>query len=205
METRNRRRLAPEERRRELLRALAEELEVRDFHRLSVPAVVQRAGVSQGLFYRYFDDLDDAFIALLEQDVVPRLLEATERLRLDHPTAEDVERDLARWFEELARLVDEQGAVLRAGLVAAPSGSGKATAYCRELIERFRTWGETLLQDVNGSPPFRAVNARHVSQMVVGMTLHCALNGFEGSDPRAWAREMARFEVWGLLGHGPED
>lgn len=200
---RARRRLPPEQRRRELLDAVAAELAATDFHALSVPAVVRRAGVSQGLFYRYFDDLDAAFVALLEDRVVPALLAATARTRLDRSDAAGIEDDLAGWFESLAVLVEEQGPLLRAALLAAPTGSGVAARYCRDLIERLRRWGEGLLEAVNGEPPFRSVDAYHVSHMVVGMTVHCALLGLEGADARSWAREMAGFEAWGLLG-GPE-
>lgn len=176
------------------------ELTVTDFHRISVPAVVRRAGASQGLFYRYFGDLDDAFVALLDERVVPRLLMATTQLRLDHGRAADVEDELVAWFEHFALLIESEGAVMRAALLAAPSGSGKAATYCRDLIEQLRQWGEHLLETVNGRPPFRRVDSHHVSHMVVGMTVHCALHGLEGVDRRTWALEMGRFETWGLLG-----
>lgn len=195
-----RRRLAPEQRRRELLGALATELAGADWHRLTVAMVVRRADASQGLFYRYFHDLDEAFIALLEDRILPPLLAASDQLDLDHTEGTEVEASLTRWFENLATLVAQEGPVLRAALLAAPSGHGPAAQYCRDLIEQLRAWGEGLLQPLNGQHPYRDVNARHVSHMVVGMTIHCALTGLDGAEPATWAREMARFEAWGLLG-----
>lgn len=194
-----RRRLSPGQRRIELLDALALELHDVGFHALSVPAVVRRAGTSQGLFYRYFADLDAAFIELLEERVVPRLREASGDLRLDHGRGVEVESDLAAWFEVLAALVDEQGAVLRAALREAPTTAGGAGDYCRELIEEFRRWGAGLLEQVNGRPPFRQLDAQLVSHMVIGMTLHCVFTGLDGADPGRWAQELASFEAWGLL------
>jgi AcrR family transcriptional regulator len=194
-----RRRLSPAERRGELLDALARELDETGFHELSVPAVVRRAGTSQGLFYRYFDDLDAAFIELLEERVVPRLRKATGRMRLDHDRGVDVEAALAAWFEVLAALVDEEGAVMRGALREAPTAPGVAGDYCRALIEEFRRWGAELLEQVNGRPPFRRVDPHLVSHMVVGMTLHSIFTGLDGVDPARWARELASFEAWGLL------
>ncbi|MGK2930474.1 MAG: TetR/AcrR family transcriptional regulator [Acidimicrobiales bacterium] len=201
----SRRRLSPAERRAELLDALAAELAETDFHQVAVPAVVRRAGASQGLFYRYFDDLDAAFVELLEDRVVPRLREATESLHLDHERGVDVEVDLAAWFEVLAALVEDDGPVLRAALQAAPTASGAAGDYCRALIEGFRQWGEDLLREVEGRPPFRRIDPHQVSHMVIGMTLHCVFNGLEGVEPSRWARELAGFEAWGLLARPDDD
>lgn len=200
MTSEGRRRLAPADRRRELLDALSEELVETDWHRISVPMVVRRAGASQGLFYRYFDGLDEAFVALVEQRIVPRLADAGNRLRLDLDTPGDVELSLTAWFESLARLVLDEQHLVRATLVSAPTGSGRAADYCRELLAGLRQWGQSLLEGVNGTGPYRSVDAALVSHMVVGMTVHCALAGLDDTDPCDWAREMARFEAWGLLG-----
>lgn len=194
-----RRRLTPAERRAELLDALAAELAETDFHQVAVPSVVRRAGASQGLFYRYFEDLDTAFIELLEERVVPQLQAATERLRVDHDRGHEVEDALAAWFEVLAALVHDDGPVLRAALLAAPTTSGAASDHCRALIEGFRQWAEDLLREVGGRGPFRDVDPHQVSHMIIGMTLHCVFNGLEGAEPRRWARELAAFEAWGLL------
>ena len=188
-----------------MLDALAAELAATDFHQLAVPAVVRRAGASQGLFYRYFDDLDAAFIELLEERIVPRLQAATARLSLDHGRGAEVEDALAGWFEVLATLMHEEGPLLRAALQAAPTTSGVAGDYCRGLIEGFRRWGEDLLREVNGEGPFRRVDPRQVSHMVIGMTLHCVFNGLDGVEPARWARQLAGFEAWGLLARSDQD
>lgn len=167
--------------------------------------VVRRAGASQGLFYRYFADLDAAFIALLEDRILPPLMAMSDELRLDHPHGSQVEESLARWFEGLARLAVEQRPVMQAALLAAPSGRGRAAEYCQGLLEQLRQWGEGLLEPLNGTDPYRLVDVRHVSHMVVGMTVHCTLAGLDGTDPAVWAREMARFETWGLAGHPRDD
>lgn len=179
--------------------ALAVELAETDWHGITVPMVVRRAGVSQGLFYRYFSDLDAAFIALIDERVVPRLAHAAERLRLDVDTPEAVEEMLAGWYKGLARLVVDEPALVNAALLAAPSGAGAAADYCRQLLEDLRAWGQALLEGVNGAGPYRQVDAELVSRMVVGMAVGCASVGLGDTDPARWAREMARFEAFGLL------
>ena len=199
VEASGRRRLSPEVRRQELLGALTVELGESDWHGITVPMVVRRAGASQGLFYRYFCDLDEAFIALVDERMVPRLAQAADRFRLDVETPEAVEAMLAGWYEGLARLVVDEPALVRAALLAAPSGVGAAAEHCRQLLEGLRAWGEVLLEDVNGVGVYRQVDAALVSRMVVGMAVGCASVGLGDTDPACWAREMARFEAFGLL------
>lgn len=205
MDAVKRQRLSPEDRRCQLIDALADELMESGWHGVSVPRVVGRAGVSQGLFYRYFTDLDDAFVVLVEQRLLPRLVEAGEQLRFDVDRPDDLEAVLSAWFATLGQLMLDQRDLLTAALLAAPSGTGRAAEYCREVLESFRQWGEQLLEDVNGTGIFRRVDAALVSQMVLGMTIQCALAGMGGRDVQHWAREMARFEAGGLLRHDPEN
>jgi len=40
---------------------------------LTVPAITGRAGAAQGTFYRYFRDVQDVFVALLDERIVPGL------------------------------------------------------------------------------------------------------------------------------------
>ncbi|MFV1989791.1 MAG: TetR/AcrR family transcriptional regulator, partial [Acidimicrobiales bacterium] len=166
---------------------------------ISVPVVTRRAGVSQGLFYHYFDDLDDAFIALVEDRIVPRLAEAGSCVEVDVDAGEDLERSLTQWYESLAKLLLNEPHLVRATLLAAPTGTGRASDYCRETIDGLRLWGKDLLDEVNGTGPYRLVDTSLVSQMVVGMIVQCALTGLGDTDPHYWAQQMARFEVWGLV------
>ncbi|MCH9730436.1 MAG: TetR/AcrR family transcriptional regulator [Actinomycetia bacterium] len=199
MAGRSRRRLAPETRRQELLDALAAELAETQWHRISVPMVVRRAGASQGLFYRYFGDLDEAFIALVDDRIVPRLSDIGGRLRLDVGSPEAVEAMLTGWFEGLAELMVDEPHVIKATLLAAPTGAGAAADYCRGLLDELRQWGQGLLEQVNGTGPYRKVDAALVAHMVVGMTVQCVSTGMGAIDPARWASEMARFEAFGLL------
>jgi AcrR family transcriptional regulator len=70
----SRTRLAVDRRREQLLRAGVELLRTNTPDAISVDAVVQKAGISRGLLYHYFEDKDAFVIAVLEQ--------ASERLRL---------------------------------------------------------------------------------------------------------------------------
>lgn len=106
---------------------------------------------------------------------------------------------LAGWYKGLARLVVDEPALVKAALLAAPSGVGAAADYCRQLLEDLRAWGQVLLENVNGTGPYRQVDAALVSHMVVGMAVRCASVGLGDTDPDCWARDTARFEAFGLL------
>lgn len=203
--TSTRRRLPTAERREEFLNALAAELGESNWHDITVSKVVRRAEASQGLFYRYFRDLDSAFIALVDDRVWPTLAEAGTRLDLSVSSGAELQERLTRWFTDFAGLVVDQGPVIRAALLAAPAGTGAAADHCRHLIEQLRAWGAGLLGPVNGREPYRAMDATLVSHMVVGMTLQCAQLGVENHEIKAWASEMAAFETWGLISRAQPD
>jgi AcrR family transcriptional regulator len=90
-----RQRLDPKERRAQIMEATRKQIESRGFQNLTVPGIVHSAGVAQGSFYRYFRNVDDVFIALFKETLVPPILEALEKLDLRAvKTAEDLEVNL---------------------------------------------------------------------------------------------------------------
>lgn len=196
-----RRRLSPEQRRSELLVAVRDELAGGSLDTLTVPSITRRAGAAQGTFYRYFRDVDDAFIALVDERVVPRLTELASALDLEPPVDGDgVERVLREWFLGLAFLIRDEGPLLHAILTLAPTRSGRAADRVREVVEGLRAWGEELMSRVNGRPPYRRVDPHGISYIVVGMTIASVRQATEGTfEPEAWAREIAAFETWGLV------
>src|SRR5262245_26456160 len=73
---RNRRRLPPEERRRQLIDAATELYGHRPFEQVSVEDIAEAAGVSRALFYRYFTGPADIFAAAARvaiDDLIARL------------------------------------------------------------------------------------------------------------------------------------
>ncbi|OOL31633.1 TetR family transcriptional regulator [Rhodococcus rhodochrous] len=65
MSTEKRRRLPPEERKRQLVAIGLQELAARPIHALSVDRVAEIAGISRGLLFRYFPTKQDFYVAVV--------------------------------------------------------------------------------------------------------------------------------------------
>ena len=63
--SKGRRRLPPEERRRQLVAIGLQELSARPIHALSIDRVAEIAGISRGLLFRYFPTKQDFYIAVV--------------------------------------------------------------------------------------------------------------------------------------------
>ncbi|WP_070380426.1 TetR/AcrR family transcriptional regulator [Rhodococcus sp. WMMA185] len=61
----NRRRLPPEERKRQLVAIGLQELATRPIHALSIDQVAEKAGISRGLLFRYFPTKQDYYVAVV--------------------------------------------------------------------------------------------------------------------------------------------
>jgi AcrR family transcriptional regulator len=196
-----RRRLNPKERRAQILEAAREQIESRGFQNLTVPGIVHSAGVAQGSFYRYFRNVDDVFIALFEKTIVPPILEALGKLDLQTAkTAEDLEATLYKWYMALGELISQHSILTREALAVVPYSGGDAAREVTKFLENIRQWGEELMEQVNGCPPFRKVNSRIISHAVLGMVISATIQAAaEGLNVKMWAKEMARLEGGGLL------
>jgi AcrR family transcriptional regulator len=196
-----RRRLDPKERRAQILEAARKQIESQGFQNLTVPGIVHSAGVAQGSFYRYFRNVDDVFIALFEKTLVPPILEALGKLDLQTvKTAEDLEATLYKWYMALGQLISQHSILIREALVVVPYSGGGAARKETKFLENIRNWGEELMEQVNGSPPFRKVNSRIISHAVLGMVISATIQAAaEGLNVEMWAKEMARLEGGGLL------
>jgi AcrR family transcriptional regulator len=196
-----RQRMDPKERRAQIMEAARKQIESRGFQNLTVPGIVHSAGVSQGSFYRYFRNVDDVFIALFKETLVPPILEAVENLDLQTvETAQDLEVNLYKWYRALAELISQHSILIREALAVVPYSGGDAAREVTKFLENIRKWGEELLEQVNGSPPFRKVNSRVISHAVLGMVISATVQAAaEGFDVALWAKEMARLEGGGLL------
>lgn len=60
-----RRRLPPEERKRQLVAIGLQELATRPIHALSIDQVAEKAGISRGLLFRYFPTKQDYYVAVI--------------------------------------------------------------------------------------------------------------------------------------------
>lgn len=61
----SRRRLPPEERKRQLVAIGLQELATRPIHALSIDRVAEQAGISRGLLFRYFPTKQDYYVAVV--------------------------------------------------------------------------------------------------------------------------------------------
>lgn len=197
-----RRRLLPEERRRELLEAVERVVAEHGYAGATVPLVVAEAGVAQGSFYRHFRDLDAAFAEIARRVLAP-IAEAAFALRFaDARTAADVERSLRGYYEVLAAQLAAHPAVVREALLVAPSSLGEAGREMSAFLRAMREYVERLIAEHAGRGPFRSGDPRIAAAAVTGMVLGAAQAATEPDatfDPKHWAREMARLETGALV------
>lgn len=197
-----RRRLAPAERRRELLEAVERVVAEHGYAAATVPLVVAEAGIAQGSFYRYFRDLDAAFAELARRVLAP-VAEAVFALRLsDVRTAADVERALRGYYEVLAGQLAAHPAIVREALLVAPSSVGDAGREMSAFLREMRDHVAELIAAHAGRGPFRSSDPHIAAAAMTGMVLGAAQAATEPDatfDPKHWAREMARLETGALV------
>ena len=134
-----RKRLPPEIRKTQILEAAKQQLELNGYQRLTVPGIVRSAGISQGSFYRYFANVDDVVIALLENEVFPALQAASELLDFGRiKNAYDLENTLYNWFETLGRQIAQNSILIREALTAIPGSRGAAAVKINRFIDEMR-------------------------------------------------------------------
>lgn len=86
----------------ELLAAALELFVEKGFAATRLDDVAARAGVSKGTLYRYFDNKDMLFRAVVEQGIVPLFVAAEQQIAdFDGPSAELLRRLLLRWWQQI--------------------------------------------------------------------------------------------------------
>ncbi len=201
------RRLSPDDRRAELGRAVRVVLAERGYHGVTVPLVVEEAGVSQGTFYRYFDNLDHALRDVVAEVLAPiaRLADEAEIVHIGGGA--DLEAVLLRYYRALALELARDPRLFREAVVVIPAVGGAAGDTARAFLGAMRQRVRTLLAAVNGRAPFRAMDPQIVGSAIVGMVVGAAQEIAElgpAFAPEAWAMEMAKLEAGALLRRGEE-
>jgi len=131
----------PDDKRRRILDAAADEFAENGFDGASFNRIIAAAGISKGAMYYYFADKADAYGAVLDE-----MMDRVETIaaRVERPTdAASFWAAIARGVAEItAELVDDpQAAALMRSLYA--RGPGDATY--RRLMERSHAWVASLL------------------------------------------------------------
>ncbi|HEV7146518.1 MAG TPA: TetR family transcriptional regulator [Pedococcus sp.] len=84
-EVRKRQRLGPQERREQLMAATVEVLAVHGYRGVTADAIARRAGVSKGLLWHYFADLDELFEMTARRTLKTLMMAAGHGIDLEAP------------------------------------------------------------------------------------------------------------------------
>lgn len=196
-----RRRLAAAKRRAALLEALETVVATKGWQGASVPEVVTRAGVAQGTFYRYFPNLDQAFLALALELIEPirRAAYGFDPTRVR--TVAELERTIYDTHGPLTETISRHPILLREALLVGSAASGVAGEALRRFLSEMRNLFRRQLAQVNGRPPFRTMDPAIAAGAAMGMLLAAvqeAAERPESFDGEVWRREIARLEA-GML------
>lgn len=113
-----RRRLPPEERKRQLVAIGLQELSTRPIHALSIDQVAEKAGISRGLLFRYFPTKQDYYVAVVGA-AARRLLRAAVPDAAD-PTADQLRAVVRAFVSFIDRHGDNYQSFFHGGFGADP-------------------------------------------------------------------------------------
>jgi AcrR family transcriptional regulator len=168
----------------------------------TVPRVVAEAGAAQGSFYRYFDNVDAAFLALSERVLGP-IAQAAAEMSFDGTVDPDeVEAELRRYYRVLAEQLARYPELCRAALLLAPGLRGPVGEAMTAFFAMMRARAKDLLTPYLNTAPPHGADPDIIASALVGMVIGASEEALRlGSrfDPEHWAEEMARFETGALL------
>jgi AcrR family transcriptional regulator len=185
-----RRRLPPEERREEILEAALAVFSELSFDRATLKDVADRAGVTKGAVYHYFDSKEQLFIALLRQRILPHIEAGEELLATATGSREEIlEQLLARAWRhyqqpgqiELAILaMNELPKIPEVGRILFDEVVQRGRRTMRQALARGVERGEIAWCDIDAA-------AAVVPYMILGVALGHRL--FRGIDPLTLSAE----------------
>ncbi len=183
-------RLAPEERRKRLIDAAAEVVLEHGVHGMTMEAVTERAGVSRGLGYFYFETTADLVRALYKREfgsIYEALIPALEGAGT---LEERVRAKVHAYFDMVERRHD-----LFAQLNTALDGP----EYRRDRRERFLWWEGYVADLVGDEFDVDPKLARILSRLLMAVDGRCVNMWYREKMPRADVEEICvRFQLGGL-------
>jgi AcrR family transcriptional regulator len=193
-------RLAPEERRRQLLDVAKVEFADRGFHATAMDDLALAAGVTKPVFYQHFASKRALFVAVLE-DVGGRLLTVLTSATAGAATGRArVEEGFSAYF----KFVESDRAAFRLLFGA----SARNDAEFAEVVDRVLTDAAaavSTLIEIHGSQEHRMVLAHALVGVAEGVSRH-ALTDPDGTlDPDQLASWIAEFAWFGLRGVRSDD
>jgi AcrR family transcriptional regulator len=191
-------RLAPEERRRQLLDVAKVEFAERGFHATAMDELALAAGVTKPVFYQHFASKRALFVAVLE-DVGGRLLAvlggATDGATTGRARVEE-------GFSAYFKFVESDRAAFRLLFGASARNDAEFADVVDKVLDDAAAAVSTLIE-IHGSPEHRRVLAHALVGIAEGVSRH-ALTDPDGTlDPdqlASWISELAWFGLRGVRG-----
>ncbi|HUA34671.1 MAG TPA: TetR/AcrR family transcriptional regulator [Candidatus Binataceae bacterium] len=172
------RRMSAERRREHLLDMAASIILNEGFEALTMEGVSERAGVSKGLGYAYFENADDLALALYDREV-SEVYERIERESMRHDSYEQRVRQAVRTYFDL---VATRGVLLAVLQTRLSGRKGRRTR--RERLHRFIGFWADQIQQEFGAP-------RPVAESIAAATLSAS-----DTFARGWAaHRLKRREI----------
>jgi AcrR family transcriptional regulator len=189
--------------RRKLLLAAERIIGRRGFHRTQVTDITQGAGVSTGVFYRYFDSKEQILRALLDGHF-SALLDAIRTMRRSINLAAPAEKwsIIKRLFELAFTYNLDRRDAFACWYI---HGQGVSEDVER-MIHGFVTDLESIIAaDIRGSTLIHAPHPEALAECIVGMTLSMIHRMVTRGTPdiETAVSECARFMAGGLLAYAP--
>jgi AcrR family transcriptional regulator len=193
-------RLAPDERRRQLLDVACAEFADRGFHATAMDDLALAAGVTKPVFYQHFPSKRALFVAVLE-DVGGRLLEVlTEATASVETGRARVEEGFSAYF----RFVENDRAAFRLLFGASARNDPEFADVVDRVLTDSAAAVSTLIE-IHGSPEHRLVLAHAVVGMAEGISRHALTDPDGPHDPDQLASWVAELAWFGLRGVRSED
>jgi AcrR family transcriptional regulator len=188
-------RLAPDERRRQLLDVACTEFAERGFYATSMDDLAAAAGITKPVFYQHFPSKRALFIAVLE-DVGGRLL----AVLTDATSSAQTGRDrVAEGFAAYFRFVEEDRAAFRLLFGASARNDAEFADVVDEVLAAAADAVSTLIE-IEGSEEHRLVLAHAVVGMAESISRHALADPDGAHDPEQLAHWVAELAWFGLRG-----
>ncbi|MFN8025547.1 MAG: helix-turn-helix domain-containing protein [Acidimicrobiia bacterium] len=193
-------RLAPEDRRRQLLDVAKVEFAERGFHATAMDDLALAAGVTKPVFYQHFPSKRALFVAVLE-DVGGRLLAVLHAATAGAATGRArVEEGFSAYFS----FVESDRAAFRLLFGASARNDAEFADVVDKVLDDVAAAISTLIE-IHGSPEHRMVLAHALVGVAEGVSRH-ALTDPDGTlDPQQLASWIAEFAWFGLRGVRSDD
>jgi AcrR family transcriptional regulator len=193
-------RLAPDERRRQLLDVACIEFAERGFYATSMDDLASAAGVTKPVYYQHFASKRELFVAVLE-DVGGRLM---AELTTATASVQTGRARVAEGFAAYFRFVEGDRAAFRLLFGASARNDAEFADVVDRVLADAADAVSTLIE-ISGSPEHRLVLAHAVVGMAEGISRHALTDPDASHDPAQLAHWVGELAWFGLRGVRADD